>query len=140
LGKLFTFKILISHQRVISVTQTDPKTKPTSPAAQLEYAINLARAGQKIEARDILRQVVAQQPVNQAAWLWLSAVAADRDEAEAALAQARKINGAHPSLAHAEQWLAHRFSSQPSTKETAVVTPPLSPASSPSSNAKNLFR
>ena len=123
------------------MTQTDPKTKPTSPAAQLEYAIALARAGQKIEARDILRQVVALQPVNQAAWLWLSAVAADRDEAEAALAQARKINAAHPSLAHAEQWLAHRFSPQPSTKESAVVTPPLPPTSSPPfSKTKNLLK
>jgi tetratricopeptide (TPR) repeat protein len=118
------------------VTQTDPKTRPTSATAQLEYAINLVRAGQKIEARKILRQIVALQPVNQAAWLWLSAVTTDRDEAETALAQARKINAVHPSLVHAEQWLAHRFSSQAPTKESTVMPPLAQPVTSPFSQAK----
>lgn len=101
--------------------QTNHKTQPNSPVAKLEYAINLAKAGRKKEAHQALRKIVALQPMNQAAWLWLSALATERAEAEAALAQARKINPAHPSLRSAQQWLAKRFSPQPHTKERAVI-------------------
>lgn len=111
--------------------QTNDQTRPTPPAARLEYAINLARAGHKLEARDLLRKVVALQPVNQAAWLWLSAVATDKAEAETALAQARKINPVHPSLIQAEQWLAHHFATQPSTQESKVVITPPAPSTPP---------
>ncbi|MBN1994720.1 MAG: tetratricopeptide repeat protein [Anaerolineae bacterium] len=120
------------------MTQPNSETRPTSPGAKLEYAIHLARTGHKLEARDMLRSVVALQPVNQAAWLWLSAVTTDRNEAEAALAQARQVNPAHPSLAHAEQWLAHRFANQPATQESVVVKTPL-PATVPLSPFSKLF-
>ncbi len=65
----------------------------------------------------MLREVVAKEPGNQAAWLWLSGVADSRVEAEAALAQARKINPQHHALNRAEQWLARRFASQPDTRQ-----------------------
>ncbi len=122
------------------------KTQPASPADKLQYAINLAKAGRKLEARDTLRQVVALQPVNQAAWLWLSGLATTKEEAEAALAQARKINATHPSLQQAEQWVAHRFSDQLSTQETPVMPnptadPPLPSATTPTplTRTQNIF-
>jgi len=97
------------------------KTQPTSPRARLEQAIELAKSGQKTQAREMLRGLVALQPVNQAAWLWLSAVALDKAEAEAALARARDIDPAHPSLPKAEQWVVHRFSAAPQTKKSPVI-------------------
>jgi tetratricopeptide (TPR) repeat protein len=106
------------------MTQPLDQTRPTSPVAQLQEAIDLAKAGRKVEARDALRRLVALQPVNQAAWLWLSAVAAEPAEAEAALAQARRINPLHPSLAQAEEWLAKRFATQPSNRATILPAPP----------------
>ncbi len=111
------------------------RTRPTSPADKLEYAIHLAKSGRKLEARDLLRRVVALQPVNQAAWLWLSALATNKSEAEAALAQARRINPNHPSLARAEQWLANHFAQQPPTSPT----PPPPPASPPPHHSWNPF-
>ena len=105
------------------------QTRPTTPADKLEYAIHLAKSGRKLEARDLLRRVVALQPVNQAAWLWLSALATDKSEAETALAQARRINPNHPSLARAEQWLANHFAQQPPTSPTPPPTPPSPPQS-----------
>jgi tetratricopeptide (TPR) repeat protein len=112
----------------MAVTDTTT-TQPASPADKFQYAINLAKAGRKLEARDMLRQVVAVQPVNQAAWLWLSALATTSEEAEAALAQARVINAAHPSLRQAEQWAARRFSNLPVTQVTPLVSsPPVDPA------------
>lgn len=107
------------------MTQPFDQTRPASPVNQLQEAINLARAGRKVEARDVLRRVVALQPINQAAWLWLSAVAGESAEAEAALAQARRINPLHPSLAPAEEWLAKRFAAQPSSQITVLPTPAL---------------
>ncbi|MEW5960078.1 MAG: L,D-transpeptidase family protein [Chloroflexota bacterium] len=105
-------------------------TQATSAADKLEYAIQLAKAGQRIEARDILRRLVALQPVNQRAWLWLSALATDAGEAKAALAQARRLNPRHPSLARAEQWLVNRFSLQsPTIPSSPVVDAPPSPKS-----------
>ena len=100
------------------------KTQPNSPAARLEYAIHLAKSGQREAARDLLRQIVALQPVNQAAWLWLSAVALQKEEAQAALDQARKINPSHSAIPQAEQWLVRRFSPKPKTKVTPIVVPP----------------
>lgn len=105
------------------MTQPLDQTRPTSPVAQLQEAIDLAKAGRKVEAREALRRVVALQPVNQAAWLWLSAVAAEPAEAVAALAQARRINPLHPSLAQAEQWLTQRFATQPSNRVTVLPAP-----------------
>ena len=92
------------------------KTQPLHVIPKLDQAIDLAKAGQKQAAHDLLRRIVALQPVNQAAWLWLSAIAPDQSEAEAALAQARHIDPAHYALPKAEQWLAKRFSTQPPTQ------------------------
>lgn len=122
------------------MAQTQDRTQPTSPADTLQDAINLAKAGRKGEACEVLRHVVAQQPMNQAAWLWLSAVTPQQAEAEAALAQARKINPAHPSLLQAEQWLINRFSKQPLTQATPVVETPPPPAAPVSAQEpKSLF-
>lgn len=98
------------------------QTRPNSAVDKLEYAIHLAKAGRKTEAREVLRRVAAAQPLNQAAWLWLSAVTANSDEAETALGQARQINPLHPSLPQAERWLAERFSTQPPTDPHERVT------------------
>lgn len=106
---------------------TQNQTQPISPRAKLEQAIALAKTGHKAEAGQMLREIVALQPVNQAAWLWLSAVTASKAEAESALAQARHIDPAHPSLPQAEQWLAHRFSAAPATKRSRVVKSPAAP-------------
>ena len=98
-----------------------PDTRSTTPRAKLEEAIRLAKSGQRDEACQQLRTIVALQPVNQAAWLWLSAVTTEQAEAEAALAQAQRINPAHPSLPQAEQWLSHRYASGSAPKKSQVI-------------------
>lgn len=95
------------------MTESPNPTRPISVVNKLDEAIHLAKAGRKTEARDVLRRVVAGQPVNQAAWLWLAVVTTEPEEAEAALAQARRINPLHPRLPQAERWLAERFFTRP---------------------------
>ncbi len=104
--------------------ESNTKTRASDPQAKLDQAIYLAKSGQKSKATEMLRTVVAAQPVNQAAWLWLSAVTDDESEAESALAQAKKINPEHPSLPRAEQWLVHRFSGEPKTRINKKVNVP----------------
>ena len=103
------------------MTQPLDRTRPTSPVDQLQYAINLAKSGRKLEACAVLRRLLALQPVNQAAWLWLAAVTPESAEAEAALAQVRNINPAHPSLPQAEQWVVSRFAPQSVHQDATVV-------------------
>ncbi len=116
---------------------TQDTTRPTSPRVKLEQAIALAKSGHQAEAREILRGVVALQPVNQAAWLWLSAVSPDQTEAEAALVQAKKIDPTHSSLLRAEQWLIHRFSPTPPTKKNRRPNSPPKKTASVPKTSKN---
>jgi tetratricopeptide (TPR) repeat protein len=44
----------------------------TIPPDLLQQAIQAARAGRKVEARDMLLQVVEADPHNEAAWIWLT--------------------------------------------------------------------
>jgi tetratricopeptide (TPR) repeat protein len=121
------------------MTHAYDRTRPTTPADKLEYAIHLAKSGRKPEARDVLRRLVALQPVNQAAWLWLAALATGRTEAKAALAQARQINPAHPSLTRAEQWLSRRFSTQPVTAPKQLIVSPPAEEKTPSAFPKRVI-
>jgi tetratricopeptide (TPR) repeat protein len=78
----------------------------------------------------MLRTFIALQPQHQAAWLWLSAITASQVEAKDALAQARKIDPAHPSLPKAEQWLAERFSAGPTPQKREITNLPAAPTPS----------
>lgn len=89
-----------------------PPNQSTSPLDELPRAIQLAKAGQKTEAGEVLRRLVSVQPDEQTAWLWLAALTPAQIEAEAALAQVRRLNPEHPNLPQAEAWLVKRFSVQ----------------------------
>lgn len=60
--------------------------------ADLQRGIELAQAGQRDDARAILRQVVAESPDSEMGWLWLATVAADRIERVDALRRVISIN------------------------------------------------
>lgn len=118
---------------------TVDETRPNTPPAKLNQAIDLAKAGHKDEAATLLRQVVAAQPVNQAAWLWLSAVTTEPAEASAALEQAKAIDPSHPSLNRAKDWLDHRFAEQAAVlTENEFSLPPS--GSTPASSPKKIIR
>ena len=43
-----------------------------STSEMVRRAIQLARAGQRVQARDLLLEVVESDPQNETAWMWLS--------------------------------------------------------------------
>ncbi len=57
-------------------------------ADRLQQAIALAQAGQHSDARRLLEEVVAADPQQALAWMWLATVARDRDERVRCLARA----------------------------------------------------
>lgn len=56
--------------------------------ARLQEAIALAQAGQRLEARRLLQQILAEDPRQVPAWVWLATVTADRAERIACLERA----------------------------------------------------
>jgi tetratricopeptide (TPR) repeat protein len=110
------------------MTQAHNPTNPNLPTDSLPQAIQLAKTGRRREAGAMLRRVVLAQPNHITAWLWLAAMTQEPSEAEAALAQVRRINPAHPSLPQAEQWLVERsIPSAESVADQAENTPAWEP-------------
>ena len=58
----------------------------------LKQAIALARAGDKAQARTLLRRVVESAPGSEAAWMWLAGVAESPQDALAALERVLALN------------------------------------------------
>ena len=58
----------------------------------LEQAIGFAKSGHKAIARELLAEIVSQEPENETAWLWLSSSVADYEERRACLEKALEIN------------------------------------------------
>jgi twitching motility two-component system response regulator PilG len=61
----------------------------------VKQGIALARAGDKPQARPLLRQAVEQDPANESAWMWLASVAESPQEALAALERVLALNPDH---------------------------------------------
>ncbi|MEM7029259.1 MAG: hypothetical protein AAF629_06815 [Chloroflexota bacterium] len=102
-------------------------------ATLLQQAIDLATSGNRSEAETILQQVLADQPDNEAAWMWLSGVTRDKSVKQDALQKALSLN---PNNALAQKGLT-RFggvSSAPVPAPPPVVEdvpPPPVDATSP---------
>ena len=75
-------------------------TMPTAqPQMQLREGIATAQSGNKIRARAMIRQVVAQQPENEIGWLWLANLAPEPAEASECL---RRVLSLNPENKHAK--------------------------------------
>lgn len=80
--------------------------------SQKERARNLflqgvaqTKAGQRAKARKSLRQAVALDAENEAAWLYLAGIAENCQEASDALRRVEELNSANPHLEKAKAWL-----------------------------------
>ena len=92
----------------------------------LQQAIDLAKTGRREEAETLLRQVLAQQPENEIAWLWLSGVTRDETVKQQALTRVLAINP-HNALAQKGLALFSSPSAGPaSSKPSGPGKPPVS--------------
>lgn len=86
----------------------------------------LAQAGKHAEAETVFRQVVAAAPDNEHAWLYLAGVAANAEDAEAALQRVQMLNPNNPLLPQAWAWAAEKWGfSPPQPIDTGVPSPAL---------------
>lgn len=69
-----------------------------APAEVLQRAIQAARAGRKIEARDLLIQIVETDPENEMAWVWLSGLVDSLEDRIIACENALTINPANQKV------------------------------------------
>lgn len=68
---------------------------PTAEPAQLSDALQLIRAGRNIAARNVLRDILAQEPRNEEAHIWAAVVSETHEEAIALLEHVLTINPAN---------------------------------------------
>jgi hypothetical protein len=90
----------------------------------LHQAVELAQAGQRPEARQLLWQFLQTDPNNEVAWLWLASVAADQAEYLRALNETLRIN---PGNERARQLLAEFQQQQHYGRPAPPATPPPTP-------------
>lgn len=92
----------------------------------LNQAVELAQAGQRDQARQLLWQYVQTNPDNEVAWLWLASVAADQPEYVRALNEVLRINPAHERARQLLDDFQRQYGSVPSasTPPYARAVPP----------------
>src|SRR4051812_4464085 len=88
----------------------------------LQQGIAAARAGNKAEARQLLQEAVKRDPKSETAWLWLSSVAKDNNEAIFCLKQLLAIN---PNNDMANKKLKELGVSAPAAAAQPTATVPL---------------
>ena len=87
-------------------------------ASLLGSGIRAARAGQPFRARDLLRRVVALEPQNARAWLWLSGVEPDLDSRRHCL---ERVLALEPANEAGQRGLAEVRRPIPTTRTTIAT-------------------
>ncbi len=97
--------------------------------ATLDQAIAAVRAGHRDDAIRMLRQIVADDPFNADAWVWLGGIASDPREQRSALEQALTVA---PQNQRAQQGLNWLRQNHPAIFDTPVDTRPSVQRTTPS--------
>ena len=82
---------------------------------KLQQAIALAQAGQRSDARRLLEEVVAADPQQALAWMWLATVADDRDERVRCLTRTLELEPGNRAAQEAYQQLTGQVYAPPPT-------------------------
>ena len=90
----------------------------------LTQAIEYAKAGDKVKARQILTEIVQTEPNNETAWLWMSSVVEKKEQQTYCLQQALRIN---PNNQHATVGLSKLTSQHDSAERVGDPIPPDKP-------------
>ncbi|HEY1012177.1 MAG TPA: hypothetical protein VGE07_05675, partial [Herpetosiphonaceae bacterium] len=101
----------------------------------IQAAVALLRAQRRLEARQLLEQALAREPLNDAVWLWLSGTTEDPVEQSQLLRRALACNPdnqlARRGLATLEDQLAAATGQSPSAAQPPSAPQPAAPPSAP---------
>jgi twitching motility two-component system response regulator PilG len=86
---------LAALERALALNPANERARIAAHAARLQAGVAAAKALQKPQARSLLRAVVAAEPGNEAAWMWLASVAETSAEVAACLEKVLAINPAN---------------------------------------------
>jgi hypothetical protein len=107
---------------------TEVRLSPEAGERLLNLSITTARAGNKAEARSLLRALTRHQPDMLRAWLWLAGVAETATEQQQALEHVLTLDPEHP--------LARQGLERLRSREAAVEPTPTAPAPAPAPAAE----
>ncbi len=86
---------LAALERVLALNPANDRARTAAHSARLQAGVAAAKAHQKVLARSLLRTVVAAEPGNEPAWMWLASVAMSPAEAAACLDKVLALNPAN---------------------------------------------
>lgn len=99
------------------------------------------KEGRKQDAREMLQQLLRENPQNHRAWLWLAGITSSPQASLNYIQQAEKLQPNDPTVARARAWAEKRLAEsrppeqsaaeQPSTRSAAQVTAPPPPPPAP---------
>jgi len=84
----------------------DDHASLASPDKELEQGIALAKNGDKVGARTILRRIIGREPGNEQAWLWLAWVADTKAASQRILREARVFVPNSEAIREGLEWSA----------------------------------
>ncbi|UCD99681.1 MAG: L,D-transpeptidase family protein [Chloroflexota bacterium] len=112
----------------------DSNVGEQSVRSTLKAAIEVAKAGRREEALQLLKQVVAADPSNAVAWFWLAGVTDQPDEARIALERIEQLDPNHPRLEAALRWTRgqdHRGNEESPESGSVSAVEPTRPVEQP---------
>ncbi len=86
---------LAALERVLALNPDHERARSAAHAARLQVCVAAARARKKPRARALLRAVVAAEPDNEMAWMWLANVAESPNDAVECLEKVLALNPAN---------------------------------------------
>jgi twitching motility two-component system response regulator PilG len=82
-------------ERVLALNPAHERARAAVKTARVQAGVAAAKAGDKPQARELLRAAVAHDPGNELAWLWLASVSETPPDAVACLERVLEINPAN---------------------------------------------
>ncbi|MFO0823883.1 MAG: response regulator, partial [Gemmataceae bacterium] len=98
------FEAVTALETILTLNPNNEKARSVIGPARLQAGIAAAKAKDAPTARRLLRSVIAQEPRNETAWVWLASVAESPGEALTHLGRALEIN---PENAAAKKGVLH---------------------------------
>src|SRR5262245_17126353 len=104
-------------RKILNINPAQKQAQSVLKKALLQAGISAARAGDRVQARLSLLEIIDLDPTNEQAWLWLASVSTTYREVRHCLQKVLEIN---PSNQRAASWLSAHREQTPDRKSTRL--------------------